>query len=166
MIRNILVPIDGSPDADTALDHAIELARENNAEIVLMCVEPSASPLATRGVWGVTPDMAEAERENDRFYHRVLDAASERIPDDVAFKRVLTEGDPGAKIVSQAEDGNYDMVVMGSRGLGRVVGLLLGSVSRHVVSRLRMPVVIVHAGAAEVRHAARDTQGDDAPATA
>lgn len=52
------------------------------------------------------------------------------------------KGDPAHHICEIANDGDYDMVIMGSRGLGRVSELVLGSVSRHVIRHVHCPVVV------------------------
>ena len=53
------------------------------------------------------------------------------------------DGRPGRKILERADDGNFDMIIMGSRGLGGMGGLLLGSVSRVVVHGAKVPVTVV-----------------------
>jgi hypothetical protein len=64
------------------------------------------------------------------------------VPVDVAVSSVVRSGRPAAAIVAQAEEGGHDLVVVGSRGLGRLGALVLGSVSRAVCARSSVPVLV------------------------
>jgi nucleotide-binding universal stress UspA family protein len=55
----------------------------------------------------------------------------------------ILEGDPASAIIEVAKVRNSDLIVMGSRGLGRLAGLLLGSTCQKVVSHATCPVLIV-----------------------
>jgi nucleotide-binding universal stress UspA family protein len=75
----------------------------------------------------------------------VLDKAVASIPDGspaVAVEAVLVHGPADAVLLHEAKDA--DLVVVGSRGRGGVTGMLLGSVSQHVVQHCPCPVVVVH----------------------
>jgi nucleotide-binding universal stress UspA family protein len=56
---------------------------------------------------------------------------------------VAMEGDPASKIVGYADKGGFDMIVMGSRGLGRFKEMMLGSVSSKVLHHAKCSVLIV-----------------------
>jgi nucleotide-binding universal stress UspA family protein len=148
MYRSILVPIDGSRAADAALEQAIDLARTEGARLTLIGV-------ATRPPWLVPsyaaagPTDAELEAEVERF----LDAALERIPDDVPAATVVRSGCPAQAIVDRIEQGLHDLVVMGSRGRGAMRSLVLGSVSQAVIQRSPVPVLVVHEATSRLAHA-------------
>ncbi len=76
----------------------------------------------------------------------MLDAAAETVPGDVAVEKVLARGHAAAQILEQVESGGHDLVMMGSRGLGGVRSLLLGSVSHDVLQASPVPVLVVHLG--------------------
>ena len=52
-------------------------------------------------------------------------------------------GEPAIQIVKKAEEGNYQLIIMGSRGLGNIKGLMLGSVSQKVSQLSHCPVLII-----------------------
>ena len=69
---------------------------------------------------------------------------TEQVPDDLPVTTVLKHGHAGEEIVNQIETGEHDLIVMGSRGLGRVTSNLFGSVGGHVHFHTHIPMLIVH----------------------
>jgi nucleotide-binding universal stress UspA family protein len=141
MFHRILVAVDGSGHADRALAEAIDLARSQGGWLTLLYV-------AYQPVWLVGPSpyvlplpSEEALREEA---HWIVQAAAERVPDDVEARTVVRSGRPGDEILKQVEEGGHDLVVMGSRGRGAAGSLLLGSVSHDVLNRCRVPMLVVH----------------------
>jgi nucleotide-binding universal stress UspA family protein len=141
MFHNILIALDGSPHADRALTHAIDLARSEHTTLTLMTGIPEV-PVPTYGVAGATATLAADARD---FAQGVLERAREQVPGDVPITTVLTEQPIRGALVRQIEDGHHDLVVMGSRGRGAVRSALLGSVSHYVLHHSPVPVLIVHA---------------------
>jgi nucleotide-binding universal stress UspA family protein len=141
--RNILIAFDGSPQAERALDVAIELAVTNHGRLTILTAAPHVPYLATtaaspQGVTALKRGM-EAEAE------RTLCRAAERVPDHVSVTRIFTYAPIRRALVRTLEDGSHDLVVLGSRGLGRIRAALLGSVSRFALRHSPVPVLIVHA---------------------
>ena len=162
MYRNILVAIDGSPSAATALEEAIDLARENGARLVLISV---AAPLRWRLA---APPYVPYPSDDDleRAAWDVVRRAEVLVPADVPVCSVVRSGRAAAAIVARAEEGGHDLVVVGSRGLGRLGSLLLGSVSRAVAARSPVPVLIAERPRDESRRARRPRGGVRARPTA
>ena len=73
-----------------------------------------------------------------------LRAAADRVPDDLSLTTRLLDGDPARELLRAAREGDHDLIVMGSRGRGRVTAALLGSVSNRVMHDSPVPVMIVH----------------------
>src|SRR5882724_11231666 len=124
--RNILVAVDGSRDAKRALSQAVALARDQNALLTLITVVPPTSGMAMASA--AVQSLGAEDAFND-----VLREAAASIPDDVGVTTVLAEGHPAQRIIDRAIAGDHDLIVMGSRGLGRIAGALLGSVSHRVL---------------------------------
>ena len=138
MFRNILVAIDGSPTATAALEEAIDLARSDGARLVLLSV---AAPARWRFT-GPTYVPYPTDEELQRAAWDVAARAEALVPSDVAVSSVVRVGSPAAEIVRRAVEGGHDLIVMGSRGHGLLGSLFLGSVSRAVVARSAVPVLV------------------------
>jgi nucleotide-binding universal stress UspA family protein len=134
--RNILVAIDGSDQSRAALDHAAELARDQNARLTLITV---VAPVPAGAAVG-SAQVAPLREEN---YHEVLDEAVAVVPQDVGVVKILAHGKPASEIAERVEGGDFDLVVMGAHGRGRVGDAVIGSVSREVLHRVHTPVLLI-----------------------
>ncbi|HWF51226.1 MAG TPA: universal stress protein [Solirubrobacteraceae bacterium] len=142
MFRNILVPVDGSPDAEEALAQAIDLAEAEQASLTLMTALAELPATAYVVAGQATGDLVEDRHDQAAA---VLRQARERVPDGLAVTTVLTDEAIRTALIRQIDEGRHDLVVMGSRGRGAVRSALLGSVSHYVLHHSRVPVLIVHA---------------------
>lgn len=139
MFRTILVAIDGSRTAMTALEEAIDLARREGARLELLAV--AAPPRC----WfaGTTFVSYPTGRELERAASEAVEQAAALVPPDIPVSTVVRTGwSPADVIVARAEERGHDLVVMGSRGRGLLASLALGSVSRAVVARSAVPVLV------------------------
>jgi nucleotide-binding universal stress UspA family protein len=142
MFHNILVAIDGSPDADEALKQAIDLAESEHARLTLfssLVTPPAAAYIGAGGGMAATIAV-EAEAETEA----ILRTAVEEIPGHVSVSSVLSSAPVRPALIRQIKDGAHDLVVMGSRGRGALGSVLLGSVSHYVLHHSPVPVLIVH----------------------
>jgi nucleotide-binding universal stress UspA family protein len=144
MFQNVLVPLDGSADAEHARLQAVDLARAENARLTLFtAVQPPPPTLyASAGSAVLLTDLAEAARAEAE---KILHTAAERTPEDILSGSVLSGKPPRPAIIQQIESGRHDLVVMGSRGLGELSSMLLGSVSHYVLHHSPVPVLIMRA---------------------
>jgi nucleotide-binding universal stress UspA family protein len=142
VFRNVLVAVDGSPQAALALAEAADLATVANARLTVMtCMpRPARSRFTGDPAFGVDrDDLRRAERE----YQALIDAAVEELPAGLPAAKVISQGRPADAIVAQARAGGHDLIVMGSRGHGDMRSLLLGSVSHQVLHTSPTAVLIV-----------------------
>ena len=136
-IQKILVPLDGSDNSMRGLKHAISIAQPAGATIT--------------GLYVVNLHPREAIRFNPQqrkkeisFAERIIDEATGiAARSGVNFKPKTDSGNPGEKITKLAKDGDYDLIVIGSRGRGAGKELFLGSVSNYVLHKANAPVMIV-----------------------
>lgn len=147
-MKRIVAAIDHSEASLRAADLAAELAGKYGAQLVLLLVgrdigAPDAGVEAYAKIEHIqerTPTLViESLRET-------LTSISERATAHGA-RHVSTEvavGDPAEQILAFAKDERADLIVMGSRGHGRLAGLLLGSATQKVVPLATCPVLVVH----------------------
>jgi nucleotide-binding universal stress UspA family protein len=141
-MKKFLIATDGSPAALQAVELGLELAEEHSAQVTFVHVAPAADVLPVTGFAMAGPVSVPHEvDEHDRAsLDEALELAEERgIP---AQTRLLVGG-AARQIVAYADEIRADLIVVGSRGLGRVSGALLGSVSRAVLRDAKRPVLIV-----------------------
>jgi nucleotide-binding universal stress UspA family protein len=141
--RNILVGLDGSPQAEGALDVAIELAIANHGRLTILTAAPQLPYLACTGA---SPEGVTAlKRSMESGAERMLCRAVERVPDNVSVTTIFTPRPIREALISRIEDGSHDLVVLGSRDRGRICSALLGSVSRFALRHSPVPVLVVRA---------------------
>jgi nucleotide-binding universal stress UspA family protein len=143
MFHNILVAVDGSPDADQALTHAIDLARGEHARLTLLTAVDAPPAVAYLGAAADAAATALGDAETEA--EAILRAAHDRVTDDVSVTTVLSRQPIRSALMRAIQDGDHDLVVTGSRGRGTVRSALLGSLSHHVLHHSPVPVLIVHA---------------------
>lgn len=121
MIKKILVPLDGSKPSEEGLDLALDLAGKYSAKVLLLRVVPATvysdpfiapttpSPLITPTV---TDSYARKLREG------VLSEAFKKVKVKLDVSAKLVRGTPAEKIIQTAREESFDVIVLGSRGLG------------------------------------------------
>jgi nucleotide-binding universal stress UspA family protein len=142
MFHNILVAVDGSPDAEQALTEAIDLAESEHTRLTLIT---AVSQLPTTAYLTAGEGVRQLIEDAHADAEATLRRARERVPDDLPVTAVLAEREIRLALISQIADGEHDLVVMGSRGRGAVRAALLGSASHYVLHHSPVPVLIVHA---------------------
>jgi nucleotide-binding universal stress UspA family protein len=138
---NILVAIDGSEHGAAALRTAAQLAREEHARLTVLTAVPPAPAFAQLTAPGVAAlgDAAHLLGEAGARMTRQIEA----VPDDVSVTSIVMAGAPAQVILERLREGHHDLLVMGTRGLGRVGSALLGSVSQTVLHAAEVPVLVV-----------------------
>ncbi|MBP2629791.1 MAG: UspA protein [Firmicutes bacterium] len=135
--KRILVPVDGSDSSDRAIDQAIYLAEICEAKIDFIYVA-NINQLAINAC--LSDAILEAVTKAGNV---ILDRALAKVPENIKAEGFSETGSPAIVILDVAENENSDLIVMGSRGLGVVKGVLLGSVSQHLVEQAKCPVMVV-----------------------
>jgi len=136
-----LVPVDGSADALRALAHAVsELRDPAEATLHLLNVQPP--PIHTWPGKLVPPDLIDEELQREG--EKIVQAAQAAVRDSgVRCTGHVRIGMAAAEIAACAAEQHCDAIVMGTRGLGRVAGLVVGSVASKVVHLATVPVTLV-----------------------
>ena len=131
-MKKILVAYDGTEPADHALATAIDLAKAFDAAIGVVSVVPVHPGRSPIDPWDYPAVHADQLRQ------------AQRILMEAGIEAQLHEpsGDPARVIEQKAEEGGYDTIVLGSRGLGGLDRVLQGSVSEHVATHAKTTVII------------------------
>jgi nucleotide-binding universal stress UspA family protein len=139
MLKTILVAYDGSEGAQRALKFALDLAKVHQAEVHALAVaEQLPMQEVSAGELGAETEFFQ------RYYREQLAKAQETAAEaGVALKTQLETGHPAQTIVKVAVDGNFDLIVLGHRGISGVWARLLGSVAEKVSSHAHCSVLIV-----------------------
>ena len=139
MFKNILLAFDGSECSNKALVYAGNLAGQYGAALWLVHVFPHTSDLLGY------EDFEKLYAKRKSAGQAVVDEALQKL-DQTKLKvhTELLEGPEAESILKTSENLQAGLIVMGTRGLGAVKGLLLGSVSRKVIHLASCPVMVVH----------------------
>jgi len=130
MFKKILVAIDGSKTADRALDFAFDLGVKYSAEVLVVSVfDVISTSLVARGMVFSPAGTSKYLEELEVFHEKVLVDAVEKGKNFKANLKVSKRSLKGRavdKIVETANEGAFDLIVVGSRGLGGIRGFFLG----------------------------------------
>lgn len=138
----ILVPVDGSECALRAVQDAIRMAQHarSGAEILALNVQV---PIVT-GHARMFLDKSDIQTYYDTESQHALDPARPLLEtSDVPFRMETRIGPTAETIAEYATEKGCDRIVMGTRGLGTVSGMLLGSVATKVIHLSNLPVTLV-----------------------
>ena len=144
MYQSIVVPIDGSDPSKRALSHAIEIAKKFNSEITIITVAsthhrtPAVENVSKKGTPPATESVkrkafnliVDAEEEHHRSVLKEAEAVAKA--EGFNVRTVFLRGQPSEEIINFLDENPHDLIVMGSRGLGGMKRLLLGSTSSAV----------------------------------
>ena len=172
MFEMILAPVDGGEPATNALRLAARMAARLDARLEILYVPPAEAPpqqlreMAERlgflsevrddldaieavpvvaSVAAAVPALKYPDGFHARWGERVLEWAR-TVAHGEGAQRVegkLAEGDPAKSVCEHARSRKAELIVMGSRGRGKLASLLLGSVSRKVLEESECPCMIV-----------------------
>lgn len=141
-MKNVLIPIDGSPNALRAVKYMVDHAREHGScTIHLLNVQPPIVSGAVRAF--VSPEMIRTYYE-DEAKAALAEAKSTLETAGLSYQSEFRVGPAAATITAYAAEQHCDHIVMGSRGLGAAGSLLLGSVALKVLHTTHIPVVLIN----------------------
>jgi nucleotide-binding universal stress UspA family protein len=138
-IETILIPVDGSYGSEKGLAHASALASMSGARVVIVVAYDPPITVRRRGILAVQGARSEMEHEAKELANEAVQLMTER---GHSASAVVVRGDPVEAILQVAEEEHADVIVMGRRGLSRLKGLLLGSVSERVARHADIPVLL------------------------
>jgi len=147
MYKRLLVAVDGSEQSYRALDHAIAFAENFGSEIKILAV------VSTINFHFFTDDSVHVAYSITKYQDKVRLIYKDLLIDivakirsehpDIKVSTILMDGQPSVTIVDMVEKERCDMIIMGSRGIGGIKGLVLGSTSHRVSDSCKKPVMII-----------------------
>ena len=146
MIKKILVATDASSASNRAVSMAAYLASSHDADLLILHV---IRDMQLPAQMKKSPEIEEFTNTREDILRQVADTilqeASERAKNAGAKKvqTVIGSGDPASSVISFGKCRKIDTIVVGTRGLGKVKGLLMGSVSRKVANNTEANCMIV-----------------------
>lgn len=155
-MKKILVPVDGSNASISAVKKSIEVGKKYNSNIKLITVVKSTenrSKERNENLWNavdgsIITNCVELEKNLENKYVENAQRLLDQIVTKLDFSGTKVEnqvlvGEPFEKIVETAKNGNFDLIVMGNRGLSKVKRFFVGSVTQKVISEAPCPVLVI-----------------------
>jgi nucleotide-binding universal stress UspA family protein len=150
MSLRVLIPVDGSDASLEATAKCADLLATQAEFTLLHVVEthwlrPSEDPEWISGDEDLLAESAsELEREMEREAQTVLESARDRLPKGAVVNTMISHGVPADQILSEADSGEYDLIVLVSSGGNDVKHKMLGSVAAKVAWNAPCSVLMVH----------------------
>jgi nucleotide-binding universal stress UspA family protein len=140
VFTSILVPIDGSDNSYRALDSALLLSEKLGTNITVVNVLEQV-PITHIESEKLLSELLEAYRkENQEILSKCSKIATEK---GLSIKTILLQGNPASIILDYRKKEKFDLLIMGSRGLGKFKQLILGSVSSKIVHHSPCAVLLI-----------------------
>ena len=147
MYKKLLVPVDGSELSRRAADDSLALARQLGATVTGFVVE-ALPPLPSSGaaLANYQAEVSEHDAKTAAHANKVLQkfaelAAAAGVPFEAHYDR---DDDIAGAIARAAEAKGCDLIVMATHGRGTFGELLFGSQTKNVISRCKLPVLVLH----------------------
>jgi nucleotide-binding universal stress UspA family protein len=154
LFEKILVPLDGSEHSLKALEVAIQVAKKFGGRISLIhvysvavrpVIMPEPTTLTPPMIPVMTPEEVSKTIEGARKVGaRILGDGEQKVKaEEVQVETLLKEGHTVQEIIRTAKEGNFDLIVIGGRGVSKIRELLLGSVTDGVIHHASCPVLVI-----------------------
>lgn len=141
-MRKFMVPVDGSENSLRAVHYAVSLARDESPAVVFV-ITVQADPVIY-GDAALYIDYAKLEQAQREQSAAILKPAADLLGKaGVRFETEVLRGDAATSIVRRAEELGCDVIVIGTRGMGALASLVLGSTALKVVHHTKLPVTLI-----------------------
>lgn len=161
MFKKLLVPVDGSDQSLQAAKVAANIADKHEGHInLLYVIRPYAFEYSSVDT-GINPSVPELPGGTSSVGKQILEKIKQEIQTsgtDISIE--LSQGNPSKVICEKAQEGSYDLIVMGSRGLSGLRSNLLGSVSYKVSQEAPCPVLLARLGKEETNRIVKEVIPD------
>ena len=141
-MKKILVAYDGSPHSKQALNWAIDLSLLSEARVVAVKVFEGSQFLIASDTTAhkVVETLERLRREDQELLDEAVAIGKSR---GVTVTGESLHGNIAEQIISYAREHGFDLIVVGTKGHGVLEELLMGSVTRNLISLAHIPVLVV-----------------------
>ena len=141
MYKKILVPLDGSPLAEKALDHAVRMARAFDSEIILFEV---VHFMPIYGSPELVAPLLVDEKQKELAEKYLAKVAREIEAKGVKVRFLVRTGQQVAiEIIDFAKENRVDLIIMSTRGRSGISRWVLGSTAHKVLTRAETPILLL-----------------------
>jgi len=135
-INKILVALDGSKNSQHVLDMGIFLARKSDTKLMGITIVSNIPKKYHHLSYPEKPVLLAADK--------MMESAKKKCAQNgILFEKKIDFGNPGPKITKFAESLNFDIMIIGTRGMSGIKEKIIGSVSNHIVHKSSVPTMIV-----------------------
>ncbi|MEG6523766.1 universal stress protein [Desulfotomaculum sp. 1211_IL3151] len=137
----ILIPFDGSEASQNAIRYALKIGKSHrSSDITILTVACNDAPFAR----DYLANPMEAINACKDYFRGSMEKAKALFEQEgINVTTLMETGDPAEVIISKANEGGFDKIIMGRRGLSPLTGWVLGSVSAKIVANVEVPVTLV-----------------------
>ncbi|MDD1729469.1 MAG: universal stress protein [Methanospirillum sp.] len=147
MIKKVLIAVDGSPEADTALLKVLDYLNPQEIELHAIYVISPSKYATIEGAAGYE-GISTLHEIRDRIIAEEREMVTERVKNighdhGIEIKMLVKLGDPRNEILKAADEMEADLIAVGSTGKGLGQRILLGSVSTYIVTHAKVSTIVV-----------------------
>ena len=137
-ISKIVVGYDGSPSSRKAVEWALSVATKMKSDVVVVAVVKSPEFSSSMD------EVEESYTDGERYFQPLLEEITQYgAENDVPVRTEILRGHPAESLVRFAFERKADLLVIGNRGAGGFLSLIIGSVAQKVVAYSQVPVVVI-----------------------
>lgn len=140
MFSKILVPIDGSENSKRAFSYATYLSKNLKGEITILNIADAPPTVYVQSQKVLDELLEKYSKAREKVFDEYRELAQ---GENIVIKTKVVFGDPGQAIVEFSLKGEFDVIVIGNRGMGQLKEMVMGSVSKTVVHDAKCPVLLV-----------------------
>lgn len=149
MYKKILLTSDGSKNSEHAIKHAIQIASDENAEIIVLHVVDSKH-LSSIPENALDEEKVKFQDHKDKVLDHVADKIDELkdklgIKENLKVTKLSVEGNPAEIIIKVCKKEDIDMIIMANSGKHKLDRFLLGSVTEKTIREAPVPVLVIPA---------------------
>lgn len=148
--KKIVVPLDGSGWADRAVPHAARIAKNNDAEIILLNIYHSPSAQYQDAIALANKQGGLVDQERESIKRHLISMRNDLRSQGITVRGHMIDGrDPAYNIIKYVKAEGADLVVMSTHGRTGLARFVFGSVAHKVMQGLNVPVMLVRPDAPE-----------------